>query len=252
MTEDRLLKQYIDWADDMQTSERSRTKSVIVGGGKLKNPRLFYEELYKELCVDASDTPGANRILEEAMAGGVISAVGLWEFKYLDEDGGTAKVRRQLQDGENVFSIHASLKTYRWDPDNQALRNYEFLIPPDYFERLYWAQAWDTYIIDRKVFDAMLERYRDVKCLHERLTKWRQNVFPIHPSSRSLGPVQRLVSLPSMVDVVDDISSSAPPSALEPPSLEQNLAMARNENEALRKRVAELEDSNLSTKKSKF
>lgn len=252
MTEDRLLKQYIDWTDDMQTIERSRMKSVIAGSGKLNDPRLFYKELHKDLCEDAADTRGANRILEEAMDQGVVSAVRLWEYRYLDEDGGTANVRRQLQDGENVFSIHASLKTYRWDPDNQALQNYEFLIPPDYFERLYWAQAWVTYIIDRKVFDAMLERYRDVKWLHERLTKWRQNVIPIHPSSRSLGPVQRLVSIPFMVDGVDDIPSSAPPSALGPSSLEQELAVARNENEVLRKRVAELEDSNLSMKKARF
>lgn len=46
----------------------------------------------------------------------------LWGLRYLDEHGGTGSVYQQLEQGKNVFPIHASLRTYRWEPENQALQ----------------------------------------------------------------------------------------------------------------------------------
>ena len=66
----------------------------------------------RKLCIDSKETNEANSILEEAMHRGIVPTAQLWEFKYLDEDVGTGSVCQQLEQGENVFSIHASLKTY--------------------------------------------------------------------------------------------------------------------------------------------
>ena len=69
----------------------------------------FYDGLYQELCLDIDESRGgADDILGEALQTGVVSVLELWEYKNLDEDGGTEWLQQQLKTGFNVFEIYVN------------------------------------------------------------------------------------------------------------------------------------------------
>lgn len=65
--------------------------------------RAFYFKLGRDIMVDLRED--GSEILEDALHRGVVSLLGLWETRFLDEDGGTTVIQRLLKENKNIFSV---------------------------------------------------------------------------------------------------------------------------------------------------
>ena len=89
LTEKDLLWTHYFWARGLDEQEVNEER------------RVFYQGLRKELATDLGEVGDPSFILERAKEAGVISELGMWEYDFLDDDGGTTDLQRKLNEGSS-------------------------------------------------------------------------------------------------------------------------------------------------------
>ena len=119
VTEIYLFEMYTHWCRDVKNDLELDTEK-----------RTFYDQLYENIDNDWNETEGDFQQMNKqlSMTDGW-NGIRQWEFRYMDQDGGTEGIRKALEEYADIFG-------YGSDQERQVLEaRYQHLAPSDYFSK---------------------------------------------------------------------------------------------------------------------
>lgn len=115
--------------------------------------KAFYEGLVEEVEVDQY---AVNDEFYETMGEFPAWGLGVWQYHNLDRDGGTKKICRALERGEDIFR----------KPSDDIARKYGHLAPAGYFAatRMLRLTEWDAGVLGAAGGTTFLQRILEGSC----------------------------------------------------------------------------------------